>query len=198
MELRLIPWFGQTIGSAVEGVSWSVAFLILSLVYFYSHYFFASNTAHVSSMYGAFLAVAIAVGTPPMLAALVLGFFSNLFSSMTHYGTGPAPGVVRVWLRGNGDVVEAGSLGECCQYCDLVGSWRSVVEGDRGVVTAGRPAEIQNPKTPNPKTNSRFQISNLEPGTWNGRGARSADVRGRRQYGLGIVSYEIQQKIGDR
>jgi DASS family divalent anion:Na+ symporter len=90
-ELGLIPWFGQTIGNAVEGVSWSVAFLILSLVYFYSHYFFASNTAHVSSMYGAFLAVAIAVGTPPMLAALVLGFFSNLFSSMTHYGTGPAP-----------------------------------------------------------------------------------------------------------
>jgi len=90
-ELGLIPWFGQTIGNAVEGVSWSVAFLILSLVYFYSHYFFASNTAHVSSMYGAFLAVAIAVGAPPLLAALVLGFFSNLFSSMTHYGTGPAP-----------------------------------------------------------------------------------------------------------
>lgn len=30
-------------------------------------------------------------GTPPELAALVLAFFSNLFSSMTHYGTGPAP-----------------------------------------------------------------------------------------------------------
>ncbi|UCC83786.1 MAG: anion permease, partial [Gemmatimonadota bacterium] len=27
----------------------------------------------------------------PLLAALVLAFFSNLFSSMTHYGTGPAP-----------------------------------------------------------------------------------------------------------
>jgi DASS family divalent anion:Na+ symporter len=26
-----------------------------------------------------------------LLAALVLGFFSNLFSSMTHYATGPAP-----------------------------------------------------------------------------------------------------------
>ena len=90
-ELGLIPWFGQTMGEAVQGVSWVTAFLVLSLVYFYSHYFFASNTAHVSSMYGAFLAVAIAVGTPPMLAALVLAFFSNLFSSMTHYGTGPAP-----------------------------------------------------------------------------------------------------------
>jgi len=90
-ELGLIPWFGETMGAAVGDISWRAAFLILSLVYFYSHYFFASNTAHVSSMYGAFLAVAIAVGTPPMLAALVLAFFSNLFSSMTHYGTGPAP-----------------------------------------------------------------------------------------------------------
>ncbi|MCA9889597.1 MAG: anion permease, partial [Anaerolineae bacterium] len=52
---------------------------------------FASNTAHVSAMYAAFLAISLAVGTPPLLAALVLAFFSNLFSSMTHYGTGPAP-----------------------------------------------------------------------------------------------------------
>jgi DASS family divalent anion:Na+ symporter len=42
-------------------------------------------------MYGAFLAVSVAVGTPPILAALALGFFSNLFSSLTHYGSGPAP-----------------------------------------------------------------------------------------------------------
>ena len=85
-ELGLIAWFGQKIGASLTGISWVTTFLILSLVYFYSHYFFASNTAHVSSMYGAFLAVAIAVGTPPLLAALVLAFFSNLFSSMTHYG----------------------------------------------------------------------------------------------------------------
>jgi DASS family divalent anion:Na+ symporter len=67
------------------------AFLILCLVYFYSHYFFASNTAHVSAMYLPFLTVAISVNTPPMLAALVLGFFSNLIGGITHYGTGPAP-----------------------------------------------------------------------------------------------------------
>ena len=90
-KLGFIPWFGQTVGKAVGEIGWISAFLILSLVYFYSHYLFASNTAHVSSMYAPFLAVAIAVGTPPMLAALVLAFFSNLFSSMTHYGTGPAP-----------------------------------------------------------------------------------------------------------
>ena len=89
--LGFIPWFSKTVGASVTGINWVVAFLALSLVYFYSHYLFASNTAHVSAMYAAFLAVAVAVGTPPLLAALVLAFFSNLFSSMTHYGTGPAP-----------------------------------------------------------------------------------------------------------
>ena len=89
--LGFIPWFSESIGASVQGIDWLPAFLILSLVYFYSHYLFASNTAHVGAMYAAFLAVAIAVGTPALLAALVLAFFSNLFSSMTHYGTGPAP-----------------------------------------------------------------------------------------------------------
>jgi DASS family divalent anion:Na+ symporter len=90
-SLGLIPWFSETMGELVGDFSWVPAFLILSLVYFYSHYLFASNTAHISAMYAAFLAVAIAAGTPPMLAALVLAFFGNLMSSMTHYGTGPAP-----------------------------------------------------------------------------------------------------------
>jgi divalent anion:Na+ symporter, DASS family len=90
-SLGLIPWFSEWMGGLVAGYNWVPAFLVLSLVYFYSHYFFASNTAHVSAMYAAFLAVAVVVGTPPLLAALVLAFFSNLFSSMTHYGTGPAP-----------------------------------------------------------------------------------------------------------
>jgi DASS family divalent anion:Na+ symporter len=90
-KLGFVTWFSQTIGKTVQNIDWVPAFLILCLVYFYSHYLFASNTAHVSSMYAPFLAVAVAVGTPAMLAALVLAFFSNLFSSMTHYGTGPAP-----------------------------------------------------------------------------------------------------------
>jgi divalent anion:Na+ symporter, DASS family len=90
-KLGLIPWFSKAVGARVAGVDWMIAFGVLSLVYFYSHYMFASNTAHVGAMYPAFLAVALAVGTPPLLAALVLAFFSNLFSSMTHYGTGPAP-----------------------------------------------------------------------------------------------------------
>ena len=90
-KLGMVPWFSKSMGGMVAGHGWLFAFLVLALVYFYSHYFFASNTAHVASMYAAFLGVSIVAGAPPVLAALVLAFFSNLFAGMTHYGTGPAP-----------------------------------------------------------------------------------------------------------
>jgi len=89
--LGFIPWIGKNVGALVGGFPWGTAFLLLALVYFYSHYMFASQTAHISAMYAPFLAVALAAGTPPVLAALVLAFFSNLFSSLTHYANGPAP-----------------------------------------------------------------------------------------------------------
>ncbi len=85
-----VSWFSNGMGTLVQGWSWIHAFGVLALVYFYSHYFFASNTAHVSSMYAAFLAVSVSAGAPPLLAALCLAFFSSLFSSMTHYGTSAA------------------------------------------------------------------------------------------------------------
>jgi divalent anion:Na+ symporter, DASS family len=87
----LMEWFTRRMGSSFEGIGWVPGFLVLSLVYFYSHYAFASITTHVSAMYAPFLAVALALGTPPLLAALILNFFSNLFASLTHYGTAPAP-----------------------------------------------------------------------------------------------------------
>ncbi len=90
-ELGFIGWFSDQIASGVDGTSWQLAFVVLTVVYFYAHYLFASNTAHVTAMYAAFLTTAIAVGAPPEFAALVLAFESSLFASLTHYATGPAP-----------------------------------------------------------------------------------------------------------
>ena len=64
--------------------------MVLVLIYFYSHYFFASLTSHVAAMYAAFLGTAIAVGVPPILAAMTFGFLSSYFSTLTHYA-GAAP-----------------------------------------------------------------------------------------------------------
>ena len=52
---------------------------ILVLVYFYTRYFFASAMAHISAMYLAFVAAAIAVGTPPIIAAIGLRLHLNTY-----------------------------------------------------------------------------------------------------------------------
>ncbi len=90
-KLGFIPWFSGLIQQNVTGLDWHIAFPLLVGIYFYSHYLFASNTAHVTSMFAAFLGVGISVGVPPMLMALSLAFSSSLFASITHYGAGPAP-----------------------------------------------------------------------------------------------------------
>ena len=107
-ELGLLAWFSDRVAGLLGDVHWIPAFVSLSLVYFYVHYLFASNTAHVSAMYGPFLALALAVGTPPALAALLLAFFSNLFASLTHYGTAAAP---ILFGSGNVDIVTWWRLG---------------------------------------------------------------------------------------
>jgi DASS family divalent anion:Na+ symporter len=90
-KLGLTNWFSEWIVGHVSGFEWTFGFLVVSLIYFYSHYFFASNVAHIGAMYAPLLIVSIALGTPPELAALILGFFSSLFGGLTHYGSGPAP-----------------------------------------------------------------------------------------------------------
>ena len=55
------------------GLAWQSSFGIIVLLYFYSHYLFASGAAHIGAMYTAFLSVAVACGTPGLLAAVALG-----------------------------------------------------------------------------------------------------------------------------
>jgi len=107
-ELGFIGWFSDLIKQKIGGMTWTVAFPVIILVYFFSHYIFASATAHVAAMYAALLAVGIAVGIPPMLLAMMLGFLGSIYGVLTHYGHGPAPvffgsGYVDLkswWLRG--------------------------------------------------------------------------------------------------
>jgi len=107
-ELGLLAWFSDRVSGLLGDVHWIPAFVSLSLIYFYVHYLFASNTAHVSAMYAPFLALALAVGTPPALAALLLAYFSNLFAALTHYGTAAGP---ILFGSGNVDIVTWWRLG---------------------------------------------------------------------------------------
>lgn len=90
-KFGLIGWVANGISSAIGPLGWVIGLLVLVLAYFYSHYLFASATAHISAMYVAFLTAAIAVGAPPLLAALLLAYTSNAFTSLTQYAGGASP-----------------------------------------------------------------------------------------------------------
>jgi DASS family divalent anion:Na+ symporter len=92
-KLGLTEWFSIQIKTMIEGmgIGWVGATLLLVGIYFYAHYFFASTTAHITAMFGAFFAAGIALGVPPMYLALLMAGASSLMMSLTHYGTGTAP-----------------------------------------------------------------------------------------------------------
>ena len=106
--LGLIPWFSQFVGAHVKGWPWLPALGILVLTYMYSHYFFASLSAHTTAFFVPFLTVAVALGAPPYLSALTFAFFSSLCVSLTHYGGGPSP---VYWGSGYADIKQWWTVG---------------------------------------------------------------------------------------
>lgn len=92
-ELGLIRWFSDNIEAMIGtmGLGWVGAVAILTLVYLYIHYFFASTTAHITALFAAFYAVGLSLGAPPMLYALILAAAGNIMMTLTHYATGTAP-----------------------------------------------------------------------------------------------------------
>jgi divalent anion:Na+ symporter, DASS family len=90
-EFGLTGALSDFLGGYVHSSHWQLSFVMIATIYFYLHYLFASNIAHITSMFVPFLVLAIAVGTPPILATIVLGAFSCMFGGLTTYGCGPAP-----------------------------------------------------------------------------------------------------------
>lgn len=90
-KLGLTAWFGEYAAAGLGDIHWAYALALLIVVYFYIHYFFASSTAHVGALYLPFLLVALNLGAPPLMTALLFGCASNLMGGLTHYGFGSAP-----------------------------------------------------------------------------------------------------------
>lgn len=85
-----ISWFAKLVQSGLHGISWGIVLAVLVLLMFYTHYFFASGTAHMTALYLPFLSVAVATGAPLGLSAMLLAFTGAFNASTTHYANGPA------------------------------------------------------------------------------------------------------------
>lgn len=90
-DFGLTQLFAETASGYTAGWPWGLAFALLLVVYFFSHYGFASITAHATAMFIPFTTLVIAGGAPPMLTVIAFACFSNLCAALTHYGTTPAP-----------------------------------------------------------------------------------------------------------
>ncbi|MDD2383419.1 MAG: DASS family sodium-coupled anion symporter [Sulfurospirillaceae bacterium] len=92
-KLGLIKWFSVVIETNIAsfGLGWGWAVFILVAVYLYSHYFFASTTAHITAMFAAFFTAGIALGAPPLFLAFIMIGASSMMMTLTHYATGTSP-----------------------------------------------------------------------------------------------------------
>ena len=92
-SLGVITWFSGSIQSLIgqTGLGWAGSGALLVLVFLYSHYFFASTTAHITAMMAAFLTVGLAMGAPAMPFVLMMAAASSIMMTLTHYATGTSP-----------------------------------------------------------------------------------------------------------
>ncbi|MDM0078549.1 anion permease [Variovorax sp. J2P1-59] len=87
-----VKWFADVIAVHMVGFSPTAAAVILVLVFFFSHYLFASVTAHTTAMLPVMLAVGSSVpGMPMEPFTLMLVVTLGIMGILTPYGTGPSP-----------------------------------------------------------------------------------------------------------
>jgi DASS family divalent anion:Na+ symporter len=91
----VIAWFAEAMKGAIvsSGIGWGAAATILVLAFVFSHYLFASTTAHISAMMPAFLTVGVHLIPPgyvvPFMLMMAAG--SAIMMTLTHYATGTSP-----------------------------------------------------------------------------------------------------------
>jgi DASS family divalent anion:Na+ symporter len=83
--------FAESAGALFAGVPWLVMLVGILFIYFYTHYAFASITAHMLALFPPFVVLLVGLGVPPQLAVYSLLCLANLPAGLTHYGTTTAP-----------------------------------------------------------------------------------------------------------
>ncbi len=91
-RVGFVKWFAGTVGAQMGDFSPTMAMLILVLVFFFTHYLFASITAHVTAMLPVMLAVGMGIpGLDIRMFAILLMFTLGIMGILTPYATGPSP-----------------------------------------------------------------------------------------------------------
>ena len=85
-----VKWFAEFVAAHVGGFSPTLILVMLVTVYFFSHYMFASLTAHTTAMMPLMLAAGMGIeGLHAPTLALALALTTGIMGVITPYATGP-------------------------------------------------------------------------------------------------------------
>ncbi len=91
-NVGFLDWFAIKITSAISSFSPGVILVCLLLAFYFTHYLFASSTAHVTALLTLFLVTGKNIpGINFPLLTLLLLFSLGLMGILTPYATGPSP-----------------------------------------------------------------------------------------------------------
>ena len=91
-KVGFVKWFADTVGAHMAGFSPFTAMILLVLVFYFTHYLFASITAHVTALLPVMLAVGLSIpGMNMPEFALLLCLTLGIMGVLTPYATGPSP-----------------------------------------------------------------------------------------------------------
>ncbi len=91
-NVGFLKWFADISASMVAGYGVMTIMIILVALFFISHYFFASITAHVTALLPIFLTTAMAIPGMNMLEySMLLCASLGIMGVITPYATGPSP-----------------------------------------------------------------------------------------------------------
>ena len=91
-RVGFVKWFADAVGAHMGGLSPTVAMIALVLVFFFTHYLFASITAHATALLPVMLAVGATIpgiDMPAFVTLLVLTL--GIMGILTPFATGPSP-----------------------------------------------------------------------------------------------------------
>jgi L-tartrate/succinate antiporter len=91
-RVGFVKWIAETVAGHLAGISPTVAMVILIALFFFSHYMFASVTAHTTAMLPVMLAAGSAIpGIAKHPYALLLCLTIGIMGIVSPYGAGPSP-----------------------------------------------------------------------------------------------------------
>lgn len=91
-RVGFVKWFAETFAGQLSGVSPMVAMVTLIALFFFSHYMFASVTAHTTALLPVMLAAGASIpGIPVYQYALLLCLTIGIMGVVSPYGAGPSP-----------------------------------------------------------------------------------------------------------